>query len=78
MNTPSVSALLLLLAVAALFAVVFLLLPFVVILAPVEGVAGQGDLGALPAALGLGFMLLYEISMIQCFSSDTSGIPATR
>ena len=56
--------LLLLLAVAALFAVVFLLLPFVVIRRQWKELPAKGISALYFAALGLGFML-YEISMIQ-------------
>lgn len=56
--------LLLLLGVAALFAVVFLLLPFVVIRREWRRLPAKGTSAVYFAALGLGFML-FEITMIQ-------------
>lgn len=56
--------LLLLLGIAAAFAVVFLLLPFVVIRRQWRALPAKGISAVYFAALGLGFML-YEITMIQ-------------
>jgi hypothetical protein len=56
--------LLLLLATAALFAVLFLLLPFLVIRKQWRRLPAKGTSAVYFAALGLGFML-YEITMIQ-------------
>lgn len=56
--------LLLLLAVATLFAVLFLLLPFLVIRRQWARLPAKGTSAVYFAALGLGFML-YEITMIQ-------------
>jgi hypothetical protein len=56
--------LLLLLAIATLFAVVFLLLPFVVIRKEWRALPAKGPSAFYFAALGLGFMF-YEITMIQ-------------
>ncbi|MGI9578385.1 MAG: hypothetical protein ACR2OH_09315, partial [Microthrixaceae bacterium] len=56
--------LLLLLGVAALFAVVFLLLPFLVIRKEWKRLPAKGTSAVYFAALGLGFML-FEITMIQ-------------
>jgi hypothetical protein len=56
--------LLLLLAVAAVFAVTFLLLPFVVIRRQWVAMPAKGPSAVFFAAIGLGFML-YEITMIQ-------------
>lgn len=56
--------LLLLLGTAAVFAVLFLLLPFLVIRKQWRSLPAKGTSGVYFAALGLGFML-YEITMIQ-------------
>ncbi|MFV0317976.1 MAG: hypothetical protein ACK5O2_13580 [Microthrixaceae bacterium] len=56
--------LLLLLVTSALFAVIFLLLPFMVIRRQWRELPAKGTSAVYFAALGLGFML-YEISMIQ-------------
>jgi hypothetical protein len=59
--------LLLLLGIAAVFAVLFLLLPFVVIRKEWNRLPHKGISALYFAALGLGFML-YEITMIQRFT----------
>ena len=59
--------LLLLLAIASLFAVTFLLLPFVVIRREWRAMPAKAPSAVYFAALGLGFMF-YEITMIQRFT----------
>ena len=59
--------LLLLLAIASVFAVAFLLLPFVVVKEQWKALPAKGPSAVYFAALGLGFML-FEITMIQRLS----------
>ncbi len=63
-NAVGERVLLLLLAIAAVFAVVFLVLPFVVIRKEWRALPAKGLSAVYFAALGLAFML-YEITMIQ-------------
>jgi len=63
-NAVGERVLLLLLTIAALFAVAFLLLPFLVVRKRWQALPAKGVSAVYFAALGLGFML-YEITMIQ-------------